>query len=52
MKNSHKYWYQLYIVKREEAKTLALSSGQINKYENLMDEGMLPPAQSRIIEQV
>ena len=36
---------------REEAKVLALSSGNINKYEYLTGEEILPFDQKRLIEQ-
>ena len=36
---------------REAAKTSALLSGKIDKYENLTGKEILPPDQSRIIEQ-
>ena len=38
-------------IKRKEAKMLALSSGNINKYGYLTGEEILPTDQSRIIEQ-
>ena len=38
-------------IKREAAKTSALSSGKIDKYEYLTDDEILPSDQSRIIEQ-
>ena len=40
-----------YDVDREAAKISALSSGKIDKYEYLTSEELLPPYQSRIIEQ-
>ena len=40
-----------YDINREAAKTSALSSGKIDKYEYLTGEQMLPFDQSRIIEQ-
>ena len=40
-----------YHVNREAAKTSALSSGRIYKYEYLTGEGMLPSIQQQIIEQ-
>ena len=36
-------------INREAAKTSALSSGRINKYEYLTDEEVLPSDQSRIL---
>ena len=41
-----------YDINREEAKISALSSGKIDKYEQLTGEEILPSDQSRIIEQV
>ena len=41
-----------YDTNREPAKTSALSSGKIDKYEYLTGEDRLPSDQSRIIEQV
>ena len=41
-----------YNINREAAKISALSSDKINKYEYLKREDILPPDQSRIIEQV
>ena len=38
-------------IKREAAKTSALSSGKIDKYEYLTGDEILPSDQSRIIEQ-
>ena len=38
-------------INREAAKTLALSSGKIDKHKLLTGEGLLPSNQSRIIEQ-
>ena len=40
-----------YNINREAAKTSALSSGKIDKYEYLTGEEILPSDQSRIIEQ-
>ena len=40
-----------YDINREAAKTSALLSGKINKYEYLTGEEILPSDQSRIIEQ-
>ena len=40
-----------YNINREAAKILALSSGKIDKYEYLRGEKILPPDQSRVIEQ-
>ena len=40
-----------YDVNREAAVISALSSGKIDKYEYLTSEELLPPYQSRIIEQ-
>ena len=40
-----------YDINREGGKTLALSSGEIDKYEYLTDEKMLPSHHSKIIEQ-
>ena len=40
-----------YDIKRETAKTSALSSGKIDKYEFLIGEEILPSDQSRIIGQ-
>ena len=41
-----------YGINREAAKTLALSSGKIDKYEYLAGEETLPSNQRQIIEQV
>ena len=41
----------LYDIKKEAAKISALLSGKIDKYEYLTGEEILPPDQSRIIEQ-
>ena len=38
-------------INREAAKTLALSSGKIDKYQYLTGEEMLPSNQQKIIEQ-
>ena len=38
-------------INREAAKISALSSGKIDKYEYLTGEEILPPDQSRVIEQ-
>ena len=40
-----------FIINREAAKMLALSSGIINKYEYLKGEGILPSNQIQTIEQ-
>ena len=40
-----------YDINREVIKTSALSSGEIDKYEYLTDETILPFDQSRMIEQ-
>ena len=40
-----------YDINRETAKTLALSSGKIHKYEYLTGEDILPSNQKQIIEQ-
>ena len=40
-----------YDINREAAKILALSSRQIDKYEYLTGEGILPSNQKQIIEQ-
>ena len=40
-----------FIINREAAKMLALSSGIINKYEYLKGEGILPSSQRQTIEQ-
>ena len=40
-----------YGINREAAKILALSSGKIDKYEYVTVEEILPPDQSRLIEQ-
>ena len=40
-----------YDINREVAKTSALSSGKIDKYENLTGEEILPSNQQKIIEQ-
>ena len=40
-----------YDINREAAKISALSSGQIDKYEYLTDEEILPSNQQEIIEQ-
>ena len=40
-----------YDINREAAKISALSSGKIEKYENLTGEEILPPNQQRIIQQ-
>ena len=40
-----------YDIDREAAKISALSSGKIDKYEYLTNDEMLPPDESRIIEQ-
>ena len=40
-----------YEINREAAKNSALSSGKIDKYECLTGEEILPPDQSRILEQ-
>ena len=40
-----------FIINREAAKMLALSSGIINKYEYLKGEGILPSNQRQTIEQ-
>ena len=41
----------LYDINREAAKTSALSSGKIHKYEYLTGEDILPSNQQQIIEQ-
>ena len=40
-----------YDIDREAAKISALSSGKIDKYEYLTNDEILPPDESRIIEQ-
>ena len=40
-----------YDINREAEKISALSSGKIDKYEYLTDEGIVPPYQRRMIEQ-
>ena len=40
-----------YDINKEAAKTSALSSGKIDKYEYLTDEEILPSNQGQIIEQ-
>ena len=40
-----------YDINREAAKISALSSGKIDKYENLTGEEILPPHQRRVTEQ-
>ena len=40
-----------YDINREAVKASALSFGQINKYEHLTGEKILPPDQRRVIEQ-
>ena len=40
-----------YDINREAAKTLALASGKIHKYEYLTDEDILQSNQQQIIEQ-
>ena len=40
-----------YDINREAAKTSALSSGKINKYEYLTGEEILPSNQQQIVEQ-
>ena len=40
-----------YVINREAAKTSALSSGKIHKYEYLTGEDILPSNQQQIIEQ-
>ena len=40
-----------YDINKEVAKTSALSSGKIDKYEYLTGEEILPPDQRRVIEQ-
>ena len=46
-----KYEKQQYDSSWEAAKMLALSLGKIDKYEELLDEEILPSEQSRIIQQ-
>ena len=41
----------LYDINREAAKISPLSSGKIDKYEYLTGEKILPPDQSKVIEQ-
>ena len=40
-----------YDIHREAAKTSALSSGKIHKYDNLTGEDILPSTQQQVIEQ-
>ena len=40
-----------YEINREAAKTSALTSGKIDKYEYLTGEEILPPDQRRVIEE-
>ena len=49
--NHDNYRWKRYDIDKEAAKISALSSGITDKYEYLIDEGILPCNQSRILEQ-